>query len=131
MGHRQCMRSGGGKLVSACHWLTRSIPLSTRHLTTQSRARPLPRTTRAHRLTVLLDIDETLVHSIFENGRDLGAPLDEVHSYTSDENTALEPVENFELHLEDRGVVTVHKRPGLEAFMEHLASRKGKEGFRV
>ena len=139
-----------------CHRTVRSsyhrlvgIPIfrTQRHRCTQPPSRPV-RTNRAHRLTILLDIDEvlhrtcaawrdmsmmwqTLVHSIFENGRDLGAPLDEVHSYTTAENTALEPVENFELHLEDRGVVTVHKRPGLEAFMDHLASRKGKDGFRV
>lgn len=125
--------------MQVCHRTVRSsyhrlvgIPIfrTQRHRCTQPPSRPV-RTNRAHRLTILLDIDETLVHSIFENGRDLGAPLDEVHSYTTAENTALEPVENFELHLEDRGVVTVHKRPGLEAFMDHLASRKGKEGFRV
>eukprot|EP00656_Telonema_subtile_P055957 TRINITY_DN8830_c0_g1_i1.p1 TRINITY_DN8830_c0_g1~~TRINITY_DN8830_c0_g1_i1.p1 ORF type:complete len:308 (+),score=65.57 TRINITY_DN8830_c0_g1_i1:151-1074(+) len=89
------------------------------------------RSCRPRRLTVLLDIDETLVHSEFNQCSHLKAPLDEVKGDPGTQTWDGPPVEQLELQIEGNTLVTVNKRPGLDLFLQRLTERRGKDGFRV
>lgn len=96
---------------------------------------------RSRRLTVFLDIDETLVHSVFERGEDNRLQLrqaeDRKDTYAAEEEGIRADeggISRFEIRLGEPPVqhrVWVNKRPGLDEFLAALAARKGRDGFRV
>ena len=67
---------------------------------------------------------------MFEANKDLKSPIDEVRPEAAP-GWEGPPVEALELHLDDRTMVTVNKRPGLDMFLERLSQRKGEDGYRV
>lgn len=98
---------------------------------------------------MLLDIDETLIHSVFPSASpdELGSPLgtavmrpeDGVSQHavewsklkpvgTAEAHTTQPSLESFELELDTGDTVVVNKRPGLDAFLDKLRFR---ERFRV
>ena len=68
------------------------------------------------KLTVVLDLDETLVHSIFHNGAD---SLYRQHE-NRQKSVRSDRVQSFHLKLADGDAVTVNKRPKLAAFLKAM-----------
>ena len=66
-------------------------------------------------LTVVLDLDETLVHSIFHNGDNSYRQIE-----ARQKQVRHDKVQSFNLRLADGDAVTVNKRPKLAAFLKSM-----------
>lgn len=68
------------------------------------------------RLTVVLDVDETLIHSRLSPGQDRFRQAEERKDQT-------QSCEEFKITLEDGETIWVNKRPGLDKFLKLMSER--------
>lgn len=74
-------------------------------------------------LIVVLDLDECLVHSKFLNSVDVFRQYESERERHTTRQNLNSFCESFHLKLPDGELVHVHKRPNLDAFLEHVTSR--------
>lgn len=79
---------------------------------------PAKREEDRHKLTVVLDVDETLIHSRMSNEKKCAQDC-----YNFQLQEAKEVLDHFEIVLSDGEHVTVYKRPGLDEFLEYVAEK--------
>ena len=84
-------------------------------LTGKPRVRLPQREEDSGKLCVVLDMDETLIHSIFSD------PGNVYRQAEARKNASSDDVESFELLMEDGDRATVNLRPGLKEFLEQGA----------